>query len=85
LANADFEGICKVSYWRERDQEADFLASAGKHLLGIEVKTGRTEGHSGLAAFVRAHPSARPLALGSDGLPLEDFLSQPVSALFDGG
>lgn len=84
LANAEFEGICKVSYWRERDQEVDFVVSAGKHLVGIEVKTGRTEGHSGLAAFVRAHPSARPLALGSDGLPLEVFLSQPVSAWLGG-
>jgi len=32
----------------------------------------------GLAAFTVTHPSARPLLVGGDGVPLADFLSKPV-------
>ena len=46
----------------------------GEGLWGLEVKSGRGGRVSGLAAFRERYPSARALLIGSDGIPLEEFL-----------
>ena len=80
LANAAAMGECELSYWREGNLEVDFVLRAGRSLLAIEVKSGRAAlAHSGLAAFTSAHPSARVLLVGGDGVALDEFLSRPVS------
>jgi len=80
LANAAAMGECELSYWREGNLEVDFVLRAGRSLLAIEVKSGRAAlAHSGLAAFARAHPSARVLLVGGDGVAVDEFLSRPVS------
>ena len=80
LVNAAAMGECEVSYWREGNLEVDFVLRAGRSLLAIEVKSGRAAlAHSGLAAFTSAHPSARVLLVGGDGVALDEFLSRPVS------
>jgi len=51
-------------------------------MWGIEVKSGRPRPASGLAAFRLAHRKAHTLIIGSDGIPLEEFLgSDPRSQL----
>ena len=70
----------EVYYWRERDQEVDFVLQQTNKLLAIEVKSGADKGkHAGLSAFAREFPQARTLLVGQDGIPLEEFLSHPVS------
>lgn len=80
LVNAAASGECEVSYWREGNLEVDFVVRAGRNLLAIEVKSGRAAlAHSGLAAFASAHPSARMLLVGGDGVAVDEFLARPVS------
>ena len=80
LVNAAAMGDCELSYWREGNLEVDFVLRAGRSLLAIEVKSGRAAlAHSGLAAFASAHPSARVLLVGGDGVSVDEFLSRPVS------
>lgn len=70
----------EVYYWRERDQEVDFVLQQANKLLAIEVKSGAYKGkHAGLSAFAREFPQARTLLVGQDSIPLEEFLSHPVS------
>lgn len=79
LVNAEAVGLCAVYYWRHGDHEVDFVVQAGKHLLAIEVKSGRRrEALPGLDRFLKEHPRARPLLVGEDGIPLERFLTRNV-------
>ncbi len=64
----------KLYYWREDDKEVDFILETPKDLWAIEVKSGRLRTASGLSAFMKKYPDARPLVVGGDGILLEDFL-----------
>lgn len=80
LANAASAGECEVGYWRERNREVDFVVRAGRAVVALEVKSGRgREMPTGLAEFAAAFRPARTLLVGGDGLPLEEFLLQPVA------
>jgi predicted AAA+ superfamily ATPase len=79
LANAAAAGLCELFYWRERNREVDFVLRAGKAVIAIEVKSGRSpDALPGLGAFADAFKPKRTLMVGEDGIPLEDFLSRPV-------
>lgn len=69
----------KVHYWRDGDHEVDFVVEHRGALTAIEVKS-RTESmrHRGLDEFKRRHPDARLLLVGSDELPVGEFLRRPV-------
>ena len=79
LVNASVSGGYEVFYWRDRNREVDFVIRAGKRLIAIEVKSGRTR-HTlpGMTAFADAFRPSRKLLVGGDGIPLEEFLSMPV-------
>ena len=80
LANAEASGDCELFYWREGNREVDFVVRAGRRLVAIEVKSGRAPlAHSGLAAFREAFKPKRTLLVGGDGIPVEEFLSRPVT------
>jgi hypothetical protein len=58
----------------------DFVLTAGRRLIAIEVKSGRAPTrHAGSAAFAAAFKPRRSLLVGGDGIALEDFLARPVS------
>ena len=79
LANAAAGGVCELFYWRERNREVDFVIQAGRAVIAIEVKSGRApETFPGLGAFAEAFKPKRTLVVGGDGVPLEEFLTQPV-------
>ncbi len=79
LANAVAAGACELFYWRERNQEVDFVVRAGRRLTAVEVKSGRApDAQPGLTAFAAAFNPHRALLVGGDGIPVEEFLSRPV-------
>jgi len=80
LANAAGGGLCELFYWREGNHEVDFVLRSGRVVVGLEVKSGRAPlAHSGLAAFSAAFKPKRTLLVGGDGIPVEEFLSRPVT------
>lgn len=80
LANATLRGECSLYYWRERNDEVDFVVRAGQRLAAFEVKSGRAPlFHAGTKAFVEAFHPQRTLLVGGDGIALEDFLMKPVT------
>jgi predicted AAA+ superfamily ATPase len=79
LANAATSGECQLYYWRERNQEVDFVLKAGRRLAAIEVKSSRApKAHRGTAAFRAAFQPRRCLLVGGDGIELGEFLSRPA-------
>ena len=68
----------EVFYWRERNQEVDFVLRQGGQIVAIEVKSGRRrDALPGMEAFAGCYARARKLLVGGDGIPLEDFLTTP--------
>jgi uncharacterized protein len=79
LANAAARGACEVFYWREQNREVDFIVRAGRVVLALEVKSGRSpDAFSGLDEFSKAFKPTRTLLVGGNGIALEEFLTQPV-------
>lgn len=65
----------KVFYWRERNNEMDFVMVREEHVLGIEVKSGHRSAGNGLRAFRQRFPHAQTLVVGTGGMPLNLFFS----------
>lgn len=85
LANAASVRKWELFYWREGDREVDFVLRAGRKIVAIEVKSGRSRAgvHSGLAAFAEAFKPARRLLVGVEGIPIEEFLLEPIDSWLD--
>lgn len=79
LASAVAAGTCELFYWRDRNREVDFIAAAQEKLVAIEVKSGRHRFElPGTSAFAGAFHPTRTLLVGTGGIPIEEFLAQPV-------
>lgn len=80
LANAAAVGECELFYWRERNQEVDFVIKSGRRVVAIEVKSGRVPlVHPGIGAFAAAFKPTRSLLVGGDGIAIDEFLLRPVT------
>lgn len=69
-----------VFYWREGNDEVDFVVKAETGIFAIEVKSGRIRRTSGLATFIQRYPECIPLVIdlekGSrllEGMPLSEL------------
>jgi uncharacterized protein len=69
-------------YWREGNQEVDFVLQSGNKTIGIEVKSGRNKSSDGITVFDKRFNPTKILLVGREGIPVEDFLLTPVSELF---
>ena len=82
LWNSAYGTPVHVSYWRDRNMEADYVIWDRRMTLGIEVKTGsRIHSRAGLESFAKTHPHSRTLLIGEDGLPMERVLRQTAENL----
>jgi uncharacterized protein len=80
LINTSFGANISVTYWRERNQEVDFVLRQGKATVAIEVKSGgRRELLPGMEVFARQFNPKRQLLVGGQGIALEQFLSKPAA------
>ena len=73
LARGKEEGF-EVFWWRERNNEVDFVIKKGRQLTAIEVKSGRVKNVGGSLVFKQLYPEALSLIVGSANLSLENFL-----------
>lgn len=73
----------EIYYWRENNQEVDFVLKKGNQLIAIEVKSSiKKEKLSGLESFNKAFKPKKVLLVGNQGIPLETFLKTPINDLF---
>jgi predicted AAA+ superfamily ATPase len=73
LARGQEEGF-EVYWWRERNNEVDFVIKEGARLTAIEVKSGRVKNTGGSLVFKKLYPEAFSLIAGSTNLSIEYFL-----------
>lgn len=72
----------QVYYWRERDDEVDFVVVADDVCVGFEVKSGRRKTNRGVHIFAEKYHPTHTYIVGTGGIPLEDFLSSRVEDWF---
>jgi uncharacterized protein len=72
----------EVLYWREGDQEVDYVVRGSRRLTAIEVKSTRSRVPGGLASFCSRWPEAVPMIVGPGGMPLEEFLASDLRSVF---
>lgn len=66
----------QVYYWREGNNEVDFVVENNDMLFAIEVKSGIKKSGSGLSAFLKKFPKAHILQIGgNNGISLEEFFA----------
>lgn len=82
LLNASLSNGFSVFYWREREQEVDFVLEYKGNLLAVEVKTSDAGTLKGLTLFRKHYPLAKILLVGPTGLPWQEFLSINPVELF---
>ena len=82
LLNHAITGDFTLSYWREGDEEVDFVMEQ-KHLIGIEVKSGAAQKTSGMASFKKKFNPDKVLLVGNTGLSWQEFLKMKPKDLFD--
>jgi predicted AAA+ superfamily ATPase len=73
----------EVTYWRDGNDEVDFVIKTPKKFWAVEVKSGLDKPGKGLPAFLRRHPKAQPFIVGPSGMPLEEFFTGEPGAIFD--
>ena len=71
-----------LHYWRERNDEVDFVIEQKGKVIGIEVKSGATEGLGGMKAFQKQVKPYKVLLVGNSGIPWQDFLKINPVELF---
>ncbi len=83
LLNTD-DDLVQVYYWRENNDEVDFVLRRGKTLIPIEVKSVEQRGElHGLNEFCERYDVLRKIVISPNEVPLSDFLSQPVQHWFE--
>lgn len=82
LVSQAFVHRFEVFYWRERNDEVDFIIRKKGTVIAIEVKSNAEKSTTGLNKFKeRFHPLSA-FIVGDGGLSAEDFLSMDIVELF---
>lgn len=80
LVNASLTSGFKIYYWRERNNEVDFVLERRGKIIGLEVKSGDDQNRSGLNEFQKQFNPEKILLIGKSGLTIEEFLKlNPVN------
>lgn len=82
LLNFAREADARLFYWREGNEEVDFVLQYRGKCLAIEVKSGTARDLSGMEAFRKKFDPDHVLLVGQDGLPWETFLATGPEELF---
>lgn len=82
LVSQAFMHRMEVFYWRERNDEVDFILRYKGHIAAIEVKSNAEKQTSGLQRFQERYNPHASLIVGESGLPPQEFLSMDLRTLF---
>ncbi len=65
----------QLYYWRENNEEVDFVIVRGDSIVAIEVKSGKSQMNSGLSTFRERFNPRHLLVVGGDNMPLDVFFN----------
>lgn len=82
LVNFALTESFEVYYWRNRNNEIDFVIERNGKIIGLEVKTGFKKFSSGINIFYKEFNPKKILLVGEKGLQFEEFLNINPIELF---
>ncbi len=71
----------QLYYWRDGNDEVDFVIARGDSLVAIEVKSGRRQNNMGLSTFRNMFHPQYSLVVGGQSMPLEQFFNGNLANL----
>lgn len=72
----------EVYYWRDRNDEVDFILRKKGTVIAVEVKSNAEKNTNGLATFREKFNPNAAFIVGDGGIPAEEFLSMDIVSLF---
>lgn len=82
VVNAAYAHRMQSYYWRDGDNEVDFVLKSGSKIVGMEVKSGHEKYTRGLAMFREQFKPHAAFVVGYEGIPATDFLAADLRGLF---
>lgn len=83
LVSQAFVHRFEVFYWRERDQEVDFILRKKGIVIAIEVKSNAEKNTKGLNSFKERFNPKAAFIVGDGGISPTDFLTMDIMRLFN--
>ena len=72
-----------IWYWRQKDEEVDFVIEWDDAIVGIEVKSNHEKTTTGLVTFRNAYHPKLAFIVGYEGIEVETFLQTDIRKLFE--
>ena len=82
LINNSYSERFNLYYWRENNNEVDFVLEKDRKLISIEVKSGKRSENKGMSQFSQKFNPKRTLLIGAGGISVEEFLNINPVELF---
>lgn len=82
LLNSSLTSGFILHYWRDGNNEVDFVLEKKGKLIALEVKSGAAFRTQGMTAFQKTYNPDRILLVGDSALPWQDFLAMDPNSLF---
>lgn len=73
LANKAFQQNLEFSYWRDGDNEVDYVIRKNGKIAAFEVKSNETANTAGLHIFREKYKPSSALVIGTGGISIEEF------------
>jgi predicted AAA+ superfamily ATPase len=83
LLNLADELDFRLHYWRERNDEVDFIIEHNRRCIAIEVKSGRRTTNRGMSVFAQKFNPKHAFVVGSGGISVEEFFMADLEALLE--
>lgn len=82
IVSQSFAHRFEVYYWRERNDEVDFILKKKGSIVAIEVKSNAEKNTAWLSKFREMFHPTETLVIGEGGFPVEEFLAMDLRKLF---
>ena len=82
LVSESFVRRFEVFYWRERNDEVDFILRKNKTVVAIEIKSNAEKSTVGLEKFKALFNPVTSFIVGDGGISAKDFLNMDLMKLF---
>lgn len=82
LVSQAFVHRFEVFYWRERNDEVDFVLRKKNSVVAIEVKSNAEKTTAGIEKFRQMYKPTTSLIIGEAGIKAEDFFTMDIRKLF---
>ena len=82
ILNESFTHRVSPFYWRDGNDEVDFVLQYGGKVVGLEVKSNLEKYNTGLSTFRDRFSPHTAFVVGYEGYPVEEFLSADLRLLF---